>query len=348
MAGNKTLKKFKDSKIPKKGTGKTIIEVPIYKEPNTKSVIIGKIPKGYEITWISKSICDEREWIRTDEKNNFGYIVGYEKDGKCNLDINSLKENKNKNDKKKDNNFKAIPNEFVPITKEEIDIGNEALKEILFDDDKKDNRNNESQSISTEIDEVNKSGFSDDKNKISENKKEGNDKFDNFFFEDDVSKIDSVVNENNKLLNEILSQIEEENNQSKKDQKNNKESEKTDGNKEESDASVYKALSSILDVIPGKEKLSGNNNLLDALNLIPGGKNSKKDAFNKDKNNIEEEDAIRKSKTIQLKGKKYPKNLGKEDADKKVLKEAKIAKNKDKKGKVSKDPNKKKKKKDNK
>ena len=36
MAGNKALEKFKGSKIPKKGKGKIIIEIPIYKEPNTQ------------------------------------------------------------------------------------------------------------------------------------------------------------------------------------------------------------------------------------------------------------------------------------------------------------------------
>ena len=41
MAGNKALQKFKGSKIPKKGTAKTIIEIPIYSEPNTHSSIIG-------------------------------------------------------------------------------------------------------------------------------------------------------------------------------------------------------------------------------------------------------------------------------------------------------------------
>ena len=45
MAGNKALQKFKESKIPKKGTAKTIIEIPIYSEPNTHSSIIGRIKK---------------------------------------------------------------------------------------------------------------------------------------------------------------------------------------------------------------------------------------------------------------------------------------------------------------
>ena len=308
MAGNKTLKKFKDSKIPKKGTGKTVVEIPIYKEPNTKSEIIGKIAKDQEITWISKSICDEREWIRCNGNNNFGYIIGYDEDIKCNIDINSIIENKNY--KKKENNFKIIPDEIVPISKEEIDFGNEALKEILFENDIKDdknNENNENPNLSTEVDENNKSVFSDDKNKNLEiekednkDKEEGNDIFDNFYFEEDVSKIDLVVNENNRLLDEILNQIEEEN-----------KSEKIFNYDEYNDNSVSKALSSILDVIPGKEKLSGNENLLDALNLIPGGKNSKIYESKKYRRfSLKlEENMIKRSKTISLKGEKYPKNL---------------------------------------
>ena len=91
MAGNKTLQKFKDSKIPKKGKGKVANEIPIYKEPNTHSEIIGKLNKDQEIKWISKSICDEREWVRMNEDNNFGYVVGYDKDGNCNLEIDTIK-----------------------------------------------------------------------------------------------------------------------------------------------------------------------------------------------------------------------------------------------------------------
>jgi hypothetical protein len=66
MGGIKTQKKYKNSKIPKKGIGKPNKELPIYKDPNTKSEIIGNISKGQEIKWISKSICDKREWVRCD------------------------------------------------------------------------------------------------------------------------------------------------------------------------------------------------------------------------------------------------------------------------------------------
>ena len=47
--------------------------------------------------------------------------------------------------------------------------------------------------------------------------------------------------------------------------------------------------------------------------MIPGGKNSKKYESKKDNKILEEEeDAIKKSKTISLKGKKYPKNFEKD------------------------------------
>ena len=45
MAGNKALEKFKNSKIPKKGTATIPIEIPIYKEPNTHSPIKVKLKK---------------------------------------------------------------------------------------------------------------------------------------------------------------------------------------------------------------------------------------------------------------------------------------------------------------
>ena len=329
MAGNKALQKFKDSKIPKKGKGKVIIEIPIYKEPNTQSTIIGKLSKNVEINWISKSICDEREWIRCDEKNNFGYIVGYEKDGKCNIDISSIKEIKEK--KKKENNFEIKINENIPITKEEIILGDEALREILTEDDKKKDKDDDSKNNSTGIEENyfdfgNKSDASsieENKSKTSEIKIQ-EENWDNFF-EDDVSKIDFVKYENDKLMNEILCKFEEENKQLKEENKshpNDKDKEKNDEN------SVYKALSSIIDVLPGNENLSKKDNLMDALNLIPGGKKEDKKE-KKDKKDKKEEDNIRKSKTIGGKGKNNPKNFSREGADfKQALKDAKRMNNK--------------------
>ena len=301
MAGNKTLQKFKDSKIPKKGKGKVNKEVDIYIEPNTQSVIIGKIPKDQIISWISKSVCDEREWIRCDEENNFGYIVGYEKDGSSNLDISSIKDKTN--GKKKEKNFKIKPNEIVPITKEDINLGNEALNEILNGDDKNSDKDNESISNSTAIEENFISGLEDDKKKIHENKKK-EENFDNWDFglDEDISKIDFVVQEKNKLLNDLFKQIDEDENKSNNELKENTNEKKIDDN------SISKAINSLYDVLPGNDKLSEKDKLLEALNLIPGGKDSKKGkSYQKD--NIEE-DVIRRSKTISLKGKNFPKEGG--------------------------------------
>ena len=133
MAGNKALKKFADSKIPQKGKGTLTKEINIYKEPNTHSEIVGKINAGEEIFWISKSICEEREWVRCDKTQNFGYIVAHEKDGLCNVEGNfeNIKLEKTE-DKKVIENVNTTPE----LTEDEIEMGNEALKEI-FNDDKK-------------------------------------------------------------------------------------------------------------------------------------------------------------------------------------------------------------------
>ncbi len=165
MAGNKAIEKFKESKIPKKGKGKITIEIPIYKEPNTQSEKIGTIKKNQEVSWISKSICDEREWIRCNKDNNFGYIVGYEKDGKCNLDIGTIKEKKDEEIKKEYGHEQK--NEIIPITEEEITLGNEALEEILNEDDEKKNNFDDGESKtnkSTEMMKVIKAIIRDLKN----------------------------------------------------------------------------------------------------------------------------------------------------------------------------------------
>ena len=245
MAGNKALQKFKDSKIPKKGKGKITIEIPIYESPYTSSKIIGYIPKNKEITWISKSVCDEREWIRCNQDYNFGYIVGYEKEGNCNLDIKSIKE------KKEEIKFDTKP-EIVPLTKEEINLGNQALEEILNNineeekSGKSNNDNNESKTNnSTEIDENNKSDLErldDDKSKTSEihfNEEE----FDNWddSFENDISKIDFFKEQNDKLINEIKCQLNEESiNNINKDNNN--------------DDMVSQAINSVMDEISKEDK----------------------------------------------------------------------------------------------
>jgi hypothetical protein len=217
MAGNKALEKFKNSKIPKKGKATIPIEIPIYKEPNTHSPIIGKIKKDEEITWISKSICDEREWIRCNQINDYGYIVGYEKDGKCNLDIDTIKENKE--EIKKEYGFEQ-KNEIIPITKEEIKLGDEALKDILNDEDdfiKIDNKDNDSNiNTSTENDESQKSDLS----KLNDSKSQTSDiniKQDDWddFFEDDINKIDEIKLINEKLINEIADQYNKEESENK-------------------------------------------------------------------------------------------------------------------------------------
>ena len=220
MAGNKALEKFKESKIPKKGKGKITIEIPIYKEPNTQSEIIGTIKKNHQVSWISKSICDEREWIRCNKDNNYGYIVGYEKDGKCNLDIGTIKEKKDEEIKKEYGHEQK--NEIIPITEEEINLGNEALEEILNEDDeKKDYNDDESKTNkSTEIDESNKSyysGFEESKTGI---KIEEDDDW-NDFFESDINKLDFIKSENEKLINEIKCQLDNDSKSQKKGENEN-------------------------------------------------------------------------------------------------------------------------------
>ena len=214
MAGNKGLEKFKESKIKKKGKGKIIKEITIYKEPNTQSEIIGYIKKNQEISWISKSICDEREWIRANKNNDYGYIVGYEKDGKCNIDIGTIKE-KTEEEIKKEYGFDQ-KSEVIPITKEEVVLGDEALEEILNDlnegnDFKKDDDDNESKTNkSTEMDESNKSyfssGFEDPQKQNQTGIKIIEDDDDDWedFYENDISKLEYFKSKNKKLINEIV------------------------------------------------------------------------------------------------------------------------------------------------
>ena len=245
MAGNKALQKFKESKIPKKGKAKTIIEIPIYSEPNTHSSIIGKIKKSQEITWISKSICDDREWIRCNQDNNYGYIVGYESDGKCNLEIDTIKETKEETKKEYGFDQKL---EVIPITKEEIKLGEEALEKILNDDDdeKKDADDNESKTnISTENDESQKSDLSE-LNYGTNDMLEINlgQEWDNLF-NDDINKINEINFENNKLINEIKCQIKKD-----KNKKKGKDIEKNN----DKDNSISEIICSLKEGLPENEK----------------------------------------------------------------------------------------------
>ena len=228
MAGNKGLEKFQESKIPKKGKGKIIKEIPIYKEPNTQSEIIGTIKKNQQVSWISKSICDEREWIRANKNNDYGYIVGYEKDGKCNIDIGTIKE-KTEEEIKKEYGFEQ-KSEIIPITKEEVVLGDEALEEILNDlnegnDYKKDDDNESKTNKSTEMDESNKSyfssGFEDPQKQNQTGIKIIEDDDDDWedFYENDISKLEYFKSKNKKLMNEIVIEMNK-NSKSKGNQKN--------------------------------------------------------------------------------------------------------------------------------
>lgn len=281
MAGNKALEKFKESKIPKKGKGKIIIEIPIYKEPNTQSEKIGQIKKNIEISWISKSICDEREWIRLNQDNNYGYIVGYEKDGKCNLDIKSIKEKKDEEKKELNSEQKS---EIIPITKEEIQLGNEALEEILNDDFdfeiKKDgNDDGESKTNkSTEIDENNSSiysGFDDEKSKTGI-KIEGDDMWGNFF-ENDINKLDYIKSENEKLINEIKCKMNKE-----KSKDNNND---LNSNKSQNENTVSNIISNLEKDSSDYEKKKIEELLINLKNDTGKKKVTRTEAFNEAKRN---------------------------------------------------------------
>ena len=275
MAGNKALQKFKESKIPKKGKAKTIIEIPIYSEPNTHSSIIGKIKKSQEITWISKSICDDREWIRCNQDNNYGYIVGYESDGKCNLEIGTIKETKEET--KKEYGFEQKL-EVIPITKEEIKLGEEALEEILNDDDeKKDADDNESKTnISTENDESQKSDLSE-LNYGTNDTLEINlgQEWDNLF-NDDINKINEINFENNKLINEIKCQIKKD-----KNKKKGKDIEKNN----DKDNSISEIICSLKEGLPENEK-SQIDEMVKELNDIHEASQKKKKKEKKNKKKV--------------------------------------------------------------
>jgi hypothetical protein len=269
MAGNKALEKIKDSKIPKKGVGVVNDEVPIYQEPNTHSKIIGTIKKDELINWISKSICDGKEWVRCNGKNNFGYIVGNENDGKCNLNMDSVQEVKDDYIEIKKYNYK-----FEVISKEEDEYGDEAVKKILEEVDEKDENNNvDISSVSTELsniinqnenlykgdNDLNK--FIDDE-KNEEIKKEDyfdfeqlnedifkEENLDNLYFDGDITLIPGANKEIDKLYKNIINTMEQD--KSKK-------------------IIISETIESIYDLIPGQQN-SQNIDLESILDSIPGG-----------------------------------------------------------------------------
>jgi len=269
MAGNKTINKFKDSKIPKKGTGTTNEEVKVYEEPNTYSKVIGTIKKDEVIDWISKSICEEKEWIRCGRKNNFGYIIGNNSDGTCTLKADTIQEKK---EEKNGNNFQNF-NENL-ITKEEMEIANKYLKEILEEDnDKKDEDkdNNESNSISTEAN--NNSSNNDIFEKVDDNLKKPfdvdldevfkDDNLDDLYYNGDTPNLDGAVKEEKKLVSNLLNMMETD-----EEQKNN----------------ISKALHSIKDIFPQQDNSFNSNNkdlLLSMLNSIPGDKKKEDNTLEK-------------------------------------------------------------------
>ena len=223
MAGNKALEKFKNSKVPKRGTTTTTAEVPIYQEPNTHSKIIGTIKKNEIINWISKSICDEREWIRCDNKNNFGYIISGEMDGTCNINMDFIKEKKEE---------KYSKNESI-LSQEENEYGQNALNEILEEDEKKvENNNDDDYSNSTSFGN-NSNNFDifdkndEECNKIFESQNEivfepkeenifNEENLHNLYFEGDISYLDKLKKENNKLSKDILNIMEKDQEKKKK------------------------------------------------------------------------------------------------------------------------------------
>ena len=259
MAGNKALEKFKNSKVPKKGKGTTNAEVKIYSEPNTHSKVIGTIKKGEAINWISKSICEEREWIRCDGNNSFGYIVANTMDGTCNLNMDSVKETKEEKAEKKETNNET------QITKEENDMVNEALREILEEDGKKDEHNDSNFSNSTGLGNISTTNQNEtfDKaeeefNNIFNGKNDSSfepqnddvfkeDNLDNLYFDGDISNLDGAIKENNKILSDLLNMMDKD---------------------KEKETNISKALESISDIIPGDKNLT-KKDLLCQLDSLP-------------------------------------------------------------------------------
>ena len=285
MAGNKALEKFKDSKVPKKGSGTTNTDLPIYQEPNTHSQIIGTIKKDENFDWVGKSICDGKEFVRCDK--NFGYIAINEINGKCNLNMDTVKEIKFEK-LEIDSNKIIYENE---LTEEEKKLGDQAQKEILEKDDEKDCNNNYSNNTSSSTNQENDSCHNDIFNKTEEQLNnifdikndevfKGNDafvkdKYEDIFKEDnlinvyfggDISNLDEAINytnkENQKLKDDILSMMKEN-----KEQENN----------------IIKSIKSINDIIPGQFNIPNSDLLWKTIELNPGGKKYNNELINENK-----------------------------------------------------------------
>jgi hypothetical protein len=285
MAGNKALEKFKDSKVPKKGSGTTNTDLPIYQEPNTHSKVIGTIKKDENFDWVGKSICEGKEFVRCDK--NFGYIAINEINGKCNLNMDTVKEIKFEK-LEIDSNKIIYENE---LTEEEKKLGDQAQKEILEKDDEKDCNNNYSNNTSSSTNQENDSCHNDIFNKteeqlnnifdikndevFKENDTFVKDKYEDIFKEDnlinvyfggDIPNLDEAINytnkENQKLKDDILSMMKEN-----KEQENN----------------IIKSIKSINDIIPGQFNIPNSDLLWKTLELNPGGKKYNNELINENK-----------------------------------------------------------------
>ena len=195
--------------------------------------------------------------------------MGYEKDGKCNIDIGTIKE-KTEEEIKKEYGFDQ-KSEVIPITKEEVMLGDEALEEILKDLDegknfKKDDDNESSRTNkSTEMDESNKSyfssGFEDPQNQNQTGIKIFEDDDDDWeeFYENDISKLDYIKSKNEKLINEIAIEMKKKSKpkgNEKNDSKTNKNyssniNEKTSKRERE----ILAALDDLVEGVPEYEQL---------------------------------------------------------------------------------------------
>ena len=201
MAGNKALKKFSESKIPKKGAGQSLREINIYKDPNTHAEIIGKIKAGESVNWINKSICDNREWIRGDKNQNFGYIIGTEEDGNYNFDVEKIIETPEKKSEA------SISNNST-LTDEELQLGEFFKNEILNeDDDLKINTEKGLNENSTDSSENNSS-----ENTTNNQEELGLDNLNDIDFGSFNFKnaIESEARQVERYLNELSSEIEKE------------------------------------------------------------------------------------------------------------------------------------------
>ena len=215
------------------------------------------------------------------------------------MEIGTIKETKEET--KKEYGFEQKL-EVIPITKEEIKLGNEALEEILNDDDdKKDDNsdNNSKTNISTENEESLKSDLSeinygiDDKLEINL----GQD-WDNLF-NDDINKINEIKYENNKLVNEIKCQIK-------------KDKDKDKNNQKDKDNSVSEIICSLKEGLPDNEK-SKIDDMVKELNEIhevsQKEKERRKNEQKKNGGKKKDEDNSKKSNdddTIEINGVKKP------------------------------------------